>query len=774
MRIWHPSSGLATRKGLEAAGPSTNRDRTAKPNLMISRPPVYPVVLCGGAGTRLWPASRPSRPKHFIPLAGNRSLFQETVQRVAPLATGGGRLIIVGGARHQKTILHQLSEVGASAIILLEPEGRDSAAAMAAAALWTRQQSPDAVNLFVPSDHHVPDHGAFQNAVEVAVEAALTGRIITLGVVPTAPSSAYGYIAPATPGLSDVVAFVEKPTEAAAQRYIDSGYLWNSGNFIVKADVLEEEFAQSAISLHASVKDAVDTATHDSGCLFLGEAFRTAAKISVDYAIMEKTRRASVLPVSFDWSDLGAWDAVHASGEGDVGLHVLEDSEGCLIRARDGVLVAAIGLRNVAIVVEQDAVLVTDLDRSQDVKKVVKRLSNLSPRHLDFEQSPPPSFYESAVRLSAWLRNKALPIWCTLGQSEGGGFEETLALDGRRVRTPKRARVQARQIYAYGQAGLLGWQGPWRRAVEAGLEYLDERFTRPDGLLRAVLDAHGQPLDEHASLYDQAFLLLALAFAGRSTNQTGLEPRAIAVRDLLLRERSHKGGLTEVGARPYQANPLMHMLEASMAWEEISADKGWESLSNSIVAIARTRLIDQKIGLIGEFFDDNWMPPDDRRTELIEPGHQLEWSGLLARHAKNRSDKELGALAWELYLTGLDGFDPHKEVIIDSRNINGTARSERARLWPQTEWLKASLIFARLSDDGRREFCLNQAGRAEASLWRYLTSDGLWKDKLLEVGRFIDEPAPASSLYHIMAAYAEVERAVATLSPDRKPNVSLF
>ncbi|MNE62617.1 N-acylglucosamine 2-epimerase [compost metagenome] len=159
---------------------------------------------------------------------------------------------------------------------------------------------------------------------------------------------------------------------------------------------------------------------------------------------------------------------------------------------------------------------------------------------------------------------------------------------------------------------------------------------------------------------------------------------------------------------------------------------------------------------------------------MIEPGHQLEWSGLLALHAKARGDTELACLAWNLYLSGLDGFDPHKEVIIDSRNINGTVRSERARLWPQTEWLKASLIFATLSDDGRREFCLNQAARAEAGLWRYLTSDGLWKDKLLEVGRFIEEPAPASSFYHIVAAYAEVERAVMALSPDRKLAVSLF
>lgn len=735
--------------------------------------PVYPVILCGGSGTRLWPASRPSRPKHFIPLAGNRSLFQETVQRVAPLVTDGGRLIVVGGISHQKTILRQLAEIGASAAVLLEPEGRDSAAAMAAAAIWTRRQSPDAINLFVPSDHHVPDHGSFHRAIGHAIDAALSGQIVTLGIVPTSPSSAYGYIAPKSSGLSEVATFVEKPTESSARRYIDNGYLWNSGNFIVRAEVLEQEFTRSANSLHASVTQAIDTITYDSGCIVLGDAFRAAAKISVDYAIMEKTERASVLPVTFEWSDLGAWDAVHDSGEGDVGVHILEDSEGCLIRANDGVLVAAIGLRNVAIVVERDAVLVTDLKRSQDVKKVVKRLAQLSPRHLDFDQAPAPSLLEGATRLSAWMRTRALPTWCTLGQRDNGAFEEVLAQDARPVLTTRRARVQARQIYVYGQAGLMGWTGPWRSTIERGLDHLSEGFSRSDGLLRSALDVAGLPTDETATLYDQAFLLLALAVAHRAIGRPDLVTRAQSVRALLLAERRHMGGLTETGSNPYQANPLMHLLEASMAWEESSKDEGWRDLSDAIVVLARTRLIDRTTGAISELFASDWTPLGNKQDQLIEPGHQLEWAGLLARHAQTRQDSELGALAWTLYRNGLDGFDPTMEVIIDSRNIDDSVRSERARLWPQTEWLKASLILASISDDGRREFCLNQAAKAEAALWRYLTPDGLWRDKLLEAGHFIDEPAPGSSFYHIMAAYAELERTATGLWPDKKPAVSL-
>ena len=378
---------------------------------------IYPVIMCGGAGTRLWPASRPSLPKQFIPLAGNRSLFQETVARVAELVGDDGELVVVGGAVHRQAILDQLEAVGVSAVILLEPEGRDSSAAMAAAALWTCRRAPTAVNLFVASDHHIPAPEAFRLSVRQAASAAAEGRIVTLGVVPTEPSSAYGYIAPTGPGLSDVAAFVEKPDRATAQRYISEGYLWNSGNFIVRADVLSQEIGERAPAVDAAVRVALDQSETDGPCMTLGSGFKAAPKISIDYAVMEKTSRASVLPVRFEWSDLGAWDAVHASGEGDVGLHILEDSEGCLVRACDGVMVAAIGLRDIGVIVERDAVLVTDLRRSQDVKKVVERLKVLSPQHLDFPAAPPPEPLEAgAARFATWMRQAALPVWSSLGQ----------------------------------------------------------------------------------------------------------------------------------------------------------------------------------------------------------------------------------------------------------------------------------------------------------------------------------------------------------------------
>ncbi|WP_225910519.1 sugar phosphate nucleotidyltransferase [Brevundimonas pondensis] len=164
-----------------------------------------------------------------MPLAGNRSLFQEAALRAAPLVSAGGRLLVVGGVDHRRSIIEQLEQIGIDAQVLLEPEARDSAAAMAAAAAWTAARDPDGVNAFVASDHHIPDHDAFRKAVLAAADEARSARIVTLGVKPTHPSAAYGYIHPAGSGLSAVTAFVEKPDQATARRYIESGYLWNSG-----------------------------------------------------------------------------------------------------------------------------------------------------------------------------------------------------------------------------------------------------------------------------------------------------------------------------------------------------------------------------------------------------------------------------------------------------------------------------------------------------------------------------------------------------------------
>ena len=676
---------------------------------------IYPVIMCGGAGTRLWPASRPSRPKQFIPLAGNRSLFQDAVERAVPLMEQGGELIVVGGEQHRLEILAQLDEVGATATIFLEPEGRDSAAAMAVAALWTAQQHPQAVNLFVASDHHIPDHGAFHAAVQEAAAAADKGRIVTLGVVPTEPSSAYGYIAPSGPSLSDVAAFVEKPDAVTAERHIHNGYLWNSGNFIVRADVLIEELSQQAPAVMTAARDALEHAEFNGRYRLLGPQFSNAPKISIDYAVMEKTSLASVLPVRFSWSDLGAWDAVQASGEGSVGLHILEDSEGCLVRSSDGVMVAVIGLRDVGVIVERDAVLVTDLKRSQDVRKVVERLGKLSPPHLDFPSSVPESLKGGAERLAAWLRQSALPVWCTLGQAPSGEFATLLSTSGHRIATAPRLQVQAAQLEAYAEAGRQDWPGPWRAVIDKARPHLPSD-------------------DDHPEQRDHSGLLIALAAVVAATNDPSAERDATALRGRLLEDENWPSD---------QAKSLI-LLEGALAWAAISGDR-WRRFADQIVSLM------QHASDIGH---------------PASPGERFYRAWLLARYSRLTSDTAALVGARKLYAAGLQGIDLKRGVAVEAVNDQGLIQSGRARLWSQTQWLKASLILASLADDGPCAASLEQAGCALRALWLFLTPQGLWRDAMLENGDFIDEPSPAVSLRSIMTAHIQLRETLAALAPD--------
>lgn len=732
---------------------------------------IYPVIMCGGAGTRLWPASRPSRPKQFIPLSGNRSLFQETALRVAPLAAGSGKLIVVGGVAHRLAILTQLAEIGISAQILLEPEACGSAAAMAAAAAWTQRIDPDGVNVFVASDHHIPDDQAFVDAAREAAHAAhQAGRIVTLGVRPTAPSSAYGYIAPEGEGLSAVKAFVEKPDAETAQRYIAEGYLWNSGNFIVPAALLIDELKRAAPAVEAAVRAALPSP--EAGDLaVLGQAFGSAPKISIDYAVMEKTRKASVLAVDFAWSDLGAWDAVAETGEGDLGAYVFEDAEGCIARASDGVMVAAIGVKNLAIIAEKDAVLVCDLSRSQDVKKVVERLRTASPQHLDFPVTPPEGLVEGGARFGDWLRLRALPLWSAVGRDDDGAFAELLTLEGRHVTSQRRARVQARQVFVFAEAGRMGWNGHWKQCVTTGLSWLDTHYLRHDGLTRTLLSDTGEVLDDTPFLYDQAFQMLARAHALMAGVEGDHHAKAVTARETLLAKAPKEGGLIEAGAHPYQSNAHMHLLEASLAWETAGGDEGWTALADRIVNLASTRFIDPRGGFLREFFKPDWTPADGEDGDLVEPGHQFEWAWLLARYGRARGDATFIALAKRLHAFGRIGIGARRQVALDALSTDGAPRGRRARLWPQTEWMKSALILAELSNDEERRSLIEEAAAAQRALWLYLTDDGLWRDKLLEGGGFINEPAPASSFYHIMGAWLQLQASAPVLglggSPER-------
>ncbi len=715
---------------------------------------LYPVIMCGGAGTRLWPASRPSRPKQFIPLAGNRSLFQETVLRVAALAEGGGALVIVGGVGHRTWIVEQLEEIGVEAQVLLEPEPRDSAAAMAAAAAWTERRDPNGINAFVASDHHIPDDEAFRAAVRTAAGEAARDRIVTLGVKPTEPSSAYGYIRPEGDGLSPVEAFVEKPDTETAARYVASGYLWNSGNFIARAATLQDELRTHAPAVEAAARAALPQEPQRS-IVTLTSAFSAAPKISIDYAVMENTRRASVLPVDFAWSDLGSWDAIRASGEGDFGMHILEDADGCLVRAPEGVIVAALGVRNLAIVAEADAILVCDIDRAQEVKRVVDRVRATAPQHLDFVAPPPEPLDDGLERLAEWLRLRALPLWATLGQSPTGAFAEAMTLDGRAFAGARHVRVQARQIQAFAEAGRLGWAGPWRRCVNLGLSRLFADCQHTDGWFRARLAADGSPLGDEILMRDQAIVLTALAAARRAgADHDDLDHRAVALRHALSLRIQSNGALEESGAHPWQAGAHMRLLEAALAWEDLTGDPEWTGLVDRTTAFACASLMDDA-GFIRERFSAAWTAADQGEDRLVEPGRQFEWAWLLGRVAARRGDEALAARAVHLVDWGRRGVSDRRQMVIEALDEAGAVRSSRFRLRPQAERLKATVMLAASAPDGARASLLADAASAQRALKAFLTPDGLWRDKMTPFAGFVYEPAPAGSLHHLIAAAAQ-------------------
>lgn len=727
---------------------------------------LYPVILCGGSGTRLWPASRPSRPKQFIRLAGNRSLFQDTVIRVARLVENEGKLLVVAGQGHRDVIDAQLAEIDTSAQVLLEPEARDSAAAMAAAAAWVARNDPDGILAFVASDHYIPDDEGFRRSILDAVQGARAGRIVTLGIKPTEASSAYGYIKPTGPGLSEIETFCEKPDAETALLYMQAGYLWNSGNFIVSARTLGDELARYAPAVQEAAVAALPP-VNDSAIQTFGPAFTDAPKISIDYAVMEKTHLASVLEVSFSWSDLGAWDSIAASGVGNTGIHIFEEAERCLARAPDGVLVAALGVNDIAIIVEADAVLVCDLSKSQGVKRIVDRIRTTSPNHLDFARTTPEPLEAGARRFADWLRLRALPTWSTLGMDSHGGFAEALSQSGRPVASPRRARVQTRQIYVYAQAGLLGWAGPSSQIVSAGLERLLRAYLRPDGQARTLLTADGRPLDETAMVYDQAFVLFAMAAARKAgVGPSDLEARAVVLRDALVARALPNGAIEEAGDHPFQSNAHMHLLEACLAWEALSSDPAWGRFADRIVALALDVFIDRDGGFLREFFGADWAPAAGEDGRLVEPGHQFEWSWLLTRYGRSRGDDRAVAAARTLYARGRLGLGGRPPSALDGLNDDLTIRSARSRLWPQTEWLKASLILAEGASERDRADLLADAATAQRALWLYLKPDGLWHDKRLPDGEFLDEPSPASSFYHIMAAFQQVCDTSAALALD--------
>ena len=347
---------------------------------------ITPLIICGGAGTRLWPASRQSAPKQFIPLLGDSSTFQDTLKRVSDPALFA-KPIVVTSSEYQFMVRDQLSAIGVEADLILEPMRRDSGPAIAAGAIFLAERDPQALMLVLAADHVVQDEKAFRAAITTASVAAQHDAIVTFGVKPSHPATGYGYLQPGDatqhPGIYRLEAFVEKPDATRAAEFVGSGYLWNSGNFLFRIDSLLEDYDRLEPQTMAAVRDAVASSRRDNGALHLElTAFQKASPMAIDYAVMEKTAKACVVPVDMGWSDVGSWHAVwelsdkdeagnamHVEGRGDARF---VNASNNYVRAEH--LVCLVGVSNLAVVQTRDATLVFDRTNPDSVRQLVSLL----------------------------------------------------------------------------------------------------------------------------------------------------------------------------------------------------------------------------------------------------------------------------------------------------------------------------------------------------------------------------------------------------------------
>jgi mannose-1-phosphate guanylyltransferase / mannose-6-phosphate isomerase len=347
---------------------------------------IWPVILSGGSGTRLWPMSRSLYPKQLLPLTAADTMLQATARRT-PQGADFHAALVVAGEDHRFLIKGQLESIKLNAAaILLEPEGRNTAPAVALAALHLRNLDRDALMLVMPSDHVIADVAAFHAAVDAARSVAQAGKFVTFGITPNAPETGYGYIemAEAIAGsrVQNVARFVEKPDAATAATYLASGkYVWNGGIFFFSATAYLDALAKLAPDILNACTTAMDSAKTD-GVFIRPDAvsFASAPSISIDYAVMEKTDNAAVVPVSMGWSDVGSWAALWEIGNKDsngnaiIGDVIAVDSRNNLMRVEGGPAIATIGVEDLIIVSTPDAVMVAPRNRAQDVKKIVDTL----------------------------------------------------------------------------------------------------------------------------------------------------------------------------------------------------------------------------------------------------------------------------------------------------------------------------------------------------------------------------------------------------------------
>ena len=382
---------------------------------------IIPVILCGGGGTRLWPVSRESMPKQFVPLIGQGSTFQQVITRISNPELFA-RPIIITNAEFRFVVAEQLRDCGISADIVLEPSRRDSGPAVAIATALASERDPQALVLVLAADHIIRKMPDFLEACRHAAEIAALGRIVTFGVHPSYPATSYGYIRPGArlngASVQEVDAFIEKPDVETAQKYIADQYLWNSGNFLFSAGTMWDEIERLEPLMAEAAKASIAASARDLDFLRLApEPFARAPKKSIDYAVMERTNRAAVIPVDIGWSDIGSWNTVwdildHDSmGNAIQGPAVLSDTRNSFVLSEDPILTTVIGLEDVIVISTSDAVLVTQRGKAEEVKELVEQLKRQNHRAaIEHRRIYRPWGYYQDVDIAARYRVKRIMV----------------------------------------------------------------------------------------------------------------------------------------------------------------------------------------------------------------------------------------------------------------------------------------------------------------------------------------------------------------------------
>jgi mannose-1-phosphate guanylyltransferase/mannose/cellobiose epimerase-like protein (N-acyl-D-glucosamine 2-epimerase family) len=651
----------------------------------------------------------------------------------------------IGAARHGPRLRAHLP----GAELILEPVARDSAPAVALAALAA---APDELVLVLPADHHIARPEAFLRAVAHAAGAAAKGRIVTFGITPDHPATGYGYIrAAGDTAVRPVDAFVEKPDLETAKAYLASGeYFWNAGIFLFRAGAMLDELERHAAGVLKAARAALEGAAYDPSTrtrIVDRHAFSGAPAISIDYAVMEKTALASVVPVDMGWSDVGDYAALHTLSatdtrgnvtQGPVALDGVTDS---YVRS-EGPLIAVKGVSGLAIAATRESVIITPLNEAAGIKTVV----GAAQAALDLPQT-------GRDWARQWLMEDCLPLWAATAWDEAqGGFVECLTLEGApQPDRERRMRVIPRQIFAFSEAARLGWEpAQARRIALLGLEYLDGPARAPAGGWVHRLDRTGAHVDARRSLYDHAFVILA----GAAAYQAFGEPRALEIAmealdhvTTRMADPSGEGYFDpELEPNVRAANPHMHLLEACLTLH--AACGAGEALDCADICVARFEdaFFHPASGAVIEVLNDSWTR--GQGPWRTEPGHCHEWAWLLAEY-EARTGRDL--LSWRRRLIGFadqHGQDPATGFALNSVDTRGQVLDGNRRFWPQLEMLRARLRHPDTAAPGDAGHLLE---RLRASYFAGACPGG-WMDAYDRDGKPLARDIPASMLYHVMTA----------------------